>query len=181
MSDRGRFVVVVKINKGNFLASTALSTITVALISASASEIRAQTAASRDLPAINVDESQPPPVEPISRSLPASRQGVRTVRRQSAVRPRAPLAQNATPIVATPVAPANTMGTTRAIGAPAPVYAGGQVAQGGTLGLLGSMNTMNVPSSTVNFKSKLIADQQARTAADTLINDSSIRLTTGSN
>lgn len=73
------------------------------------------------------------------------------------------------------------MGTTRTIGAPAPAYAGGQVAQGGTLGLLGSTSVMNVPFSTVNFTSRLIEDQQARTAADTLINDSSVRLTTGSN
>jgi iron complex outermembrane receptor protein len=73
------------------------------------------------------------------------------------------------------------MGTTHTIGAPPPPYAGGQVAQGGTLGLLGSNNVMNVPFSTVNYTSKLIEDQQARTAADTLINDSSVRLTTGSN
>ena len=73
------------------------------------------------------------------------------------------------------------MGTTRTIGAPAPAYAGGQVAQGGTLGLLGSTNVMNVPFSTVNYTSQLIQDQQARTAADTLVNDSSVRLTTGSN
>jgi iron complex outermembrane receptor protein len=73
------------------------------------------------------------------------------------------------------------MGTTRTIGAPAPAYAGGQVAQGGTLGLLGSTSVMNVPFSTVNFTSQLIEDQQARTAADTLINDASVRLSTGSN
>lgn len=40
---------------------------------------------------------------------------------------------------------------------------------------------MNVPFSTVNYTSKLIADQQARTAADTLINDASVRVTTGAN
>ncbi len=73
------------------------------------------------------------------------------------------------------------MGTTRTIGAPAPPYAGGQVAQGGTLGLLGSTNVMNVPFSTVNYTSQLIENQQARTAADTLINDSSVRTTTAGN
>ena len=55
------------------------------------------------------------------------------------------------------------------------------MAQGGTLGLLGSTSVMNVPFSTVNFTSQLIEDQQARTAADTLINDASVRLSTGSN
>ena len=73
------------------------------------------------------------------------------------------------------------MGTTRTIGTPAPAYAGGQVAQGGTLGLLGSQSVMNVPFSTVNYTSQLIENQQARTAADTLINDASVRATTGPN
>jgi iron complex outermembrane receptor protein len=63
---------------------------------------------------------------------------------------------------------------------PAP-YAGGQVARGGSLGILGTRDVLNTPFSTVNFTEKLIQDQQARTAADTLINDSSVRLTTGSN
>jgi len=64
---------------------------------------------------------------------------------------------------------------------PQPAYAGGQVAQGGTLGLLGSTSVMNTPFSTVSYTSQLIQNQQARTAADTLINDASVRLTTGSN
>ncbi len=77
--------------------------------------------------------------------------------------------------------PVTTMGTTHTIGAPAPAYAGGQIAQGGTLGLLGSNSIMNTPFSTVNFTSQLIENEQARTAADTLINDASVRTTTGSN
>lgn len=40
---------------------------------------------------------------------------------------------------------------------------------------------MDTPFSTVNYTSDLIENQQARTAADTLINDASVRLTTGSN
>jgi iron complex outermembrane receptor protein len=62
-----------------------------------------------------------------------------------------------------------------------PPYAGGQVAQGGSLGLLGTRSVMDTPFSTTSFTSQLIEDQQARTAADTLINDSSVRLTTGAN
>jgi iron complex outermembrane receptor protein len=73
------------------------------------------------------------------------------------------------------------MGTTRTLGTPAPAYAGDQVAQGGTLGLLGSTSVMNVPFSTANYTSQLIENQQARTAADTLINDASVRATTGQN
>ncbi|WP_409565728.1 TonB-dependent receptor [Methylobacterium sp. E-045] len=62
-----------------------------------------------------------------------------------------------------------------------PPYAGGQVARGGSLGILGTRDVLNTPFSTVNFTQQVIQDQQARTVADTLINDSSVRLTTGSN
>lgn len=62
-----------------------------------------------------------------------------------------------------------------------PAYAGGQVARGGRVGLLGAQDAMDTPFSTVAYTSKLMEDQQARTAADTLINDPSVRLTTGSN
>ncbi|WP_245408743.1 TonB-dependent receptor [Variibacter gotjawalensis] len=96
----------------------------------------------------------------------------RVVRRTPAVRPAQPVA---------PIVPVTTVGTTRTIGAPAPAYAGGQVATGGTLGLLGSTSTLNTPFSTTNYTAKLIEDQQARTAADTLINDASVRATTASN
>ncbi len=63
---------------------------------------------------------------------------------------------------------------------PAP-YAGGQFARGGSLGILGTRDALNTPFSTVNFTQQVIRDQQARTAADTLVNDSSVRLTTGNN
>jgi len=62
-----------------------------------------------------------------------------------------------------------------------PAYPGGQVARGGSLGLLGSKSLMDSPFSTTSYTSQVIEDQQGRTAADTLINDSSVRLTTGSN
>ena len=73
------------------------------------------------------------------------------------------------------------MGTTRTIGTPPPAYAGGQIAQGGTLGLLGTVNTMNVPFSVQNYTSQLIEDQQARSAGDVLQNDASVRTTNNSN
>ncbi|WP_083851279.1 TonB-dependent receptor [Pusillimonas noertemannii] len=59
-----------------------------------------------------------------------------------------------------------------------PVYAGGQVAQGGGLGLLGAGNVMDTPFSTVNYTSELIEDIQARTLADIITNDASVRTTT---
>ncbi|ONG50292.1 TonB-dependent receptor [Pseudoroseomonas deserti] len=64
-------------------------------------------------------------------------------------------------------------------GALAPAYAGGQVARGGSLGLLGARSVMDSPFSTTSYTSQVMADQQARTIADTLVNDSSVRLTTG--
>lgn len=62
-----------------------------------------------------------------------------------------------------------------------PAYAGGQIARGGSLGLLGQQDTMDVPFSTTNFTSELIQNLQARTIADVVVNDASVRMTTGSN
>lgn len=54
-------------------------------------------------------------------------------------------------------------------------YAGGQVAKGGSLGVLGNQDVMDVPFSTVNYTSELIRNQQARSVADVVINDASVR------
>jgi len=62
-----------------------------------------------------------------------------------------------------------------------PAYAGGQVARGGGLGLLGTADAMDVPFSTVNYTADLLENQQARTLADVLVNDASVRTTTGAN
>ncbi len=59
-----------------------------------------------------------------------------------------------------------------------PAHPGGQVARGGSLGVLGTSDAMDVPFSTMNYTADFIEDQQARTAADTLINDASVNLTT---
>ena len=62
-----------------------------------------------------------------------------------------------------------------------PAYAGGQVARGGSLGLLGTQDTMDTPFSTMNYTSELVENLQARTIADVLVNDAAVRMTTGSN
>ncbi len=62
----------------------------------------------------------------------------------------------------------------------APVYAGGQVATGGSMGILGSTDVMDTPFSTVNYTSQLLYDQQARTLADVVVNDASVRMLTSS-
>lgn len=56
-------------------------------------------------------------------------------------------------------------------------YAGGQVARGGRLGLLGNMDVMNSPFSTSSYTAQMIEDRQAVTVADVLSKDSSVRST----
>lgn len=56
-------------------------------------------------------------------------------------------------------------------------YAGGQVARGGKVGLLGNKDLMNTPFSATQYTSKLIEDQQAQNLGDILVNDPSIRNT----
>jgi iron complex outermembrane receptor protein len=58
-------------------------------------------------------------------------------------------------------------------------YAGGQVARGGRLGLLGNMDMMDTPFNTTNYTQALIQDQQARSVADVLQNDPSVRVARG--
>lgn len=129
---------------------------------------------------MNAQSAQTNVLPPVSVDAPRQRARATTVRTRT-VPQRATRVAAPRQVEQQPAAPATTVGTTRTIGAPAPAYAGGQVATGGTLGLLGSQSAMNVPFSTVNFTSQLIENQQARTAADTLINDSSVRATTAGN
>lgn len=70
-----------------------------------------------------------------------------------------------------------TTPSTGVIGAlPAP-YAGGQVASGAQLGILGNRGVMNTPFNQTSITSKTIEDQQARTVADVVQNDPSVRNT----
>ncbi|QDO97101.1 TonB-dependent receptor [Ferrovibrio terrae] len=57
---------------------------------------------------------------------------------------------------------------------PMPEYAGGQIARGGQLGMLGNRDVMDTPFSQTNYTNKTIRDQQARTVQDVLLNDPSI-------
>ena len=60
-----------------------------------------------------------------------------------------------------------------------PVYAGGQVARGGQLGVLGNQDIMDMPFSMSSYTEKLIRDQQAETVGDVLLNDASVRQASG--
>jgi iron complex outermembrane receptor protein len=58
-------------------------------------------------------------------------------------------------------------------------FAGGQIARGGRVGLLGNVDMMDTPFNTLNFTNALIQDQQARSVADVLQNDPSVRVARG--
>ncbi len=59
-----------------------------------------------------------------------------------------------------------------------PSYAGGQVATGARLGVLGNVSIMDAPFSITSYTSKLIQEQQAVTVADVVANDPSVRVFT---
>ncbi|WP_431205418.1 TonB-dependent receptor [Bradyrhizobium betae] len=66
--------------------------------------------------------------------------------------------------------------STGTLGAPPAPYAGGQVASGGSLGLLGNRSVMDTPFNQTSYTAELIQNQQARTIRDVLINDPSVRV-----
>jgi len=58
-----------------------------------------------------------------------------------------------------------------------PPYAGGQVATGGQLGLLGNRGVMDTPFNQTSYTAKKALDQQAKTIQEALIDDPSVRQT----
>ena len=121
-----------------------------------ASDVSAEAVA---LPTVAVD---PPKRQPARRAQP----------QKAAKKKAAPLV--AAPRQAEPV-PYLTP-TTGVLGAPPPPYAGGQVATGGQLGMLGNRSVMDTPFNQTSYTAKLIQDQQARTLGDVVMNDPSVRL-----
>ena len=57
-----------------------------------------------------------------------------------------------------------------------PPYAGGQVATGSQLGILGNRSVMDTPFNQTSYTSKLIQDQQAQTIGEVVKNDPSVRV-----
>lgn len=58
-------------------------------------------------------------------------------------------------------------------------YAGGQVARGGRVGLLGNLESLDSPVTLTSYTSRLIQDQQARSVADVLLNEPTVRTARG--
>ncbi|WP_394781410.1 TonB-dependent receptor, partial [Undibacterium sp.] len=92
-------------------------------------------------------------------------------------------AQTAPPTESTPVAQAQTVTISASADASkeglSSAYAGGQVARGGRLGLLGNVNVMDTPFNSTNYTQALIQDQQSHSVADVLQNDPSVRVARG--
>ena len=62
------------------------------------------------------------------------------------------------------------------VGNPFPAYAGGQVATGGKLGILGGRGVMDTPFNQTSYTDKLMEDQQSQYVADTLRNDPAVQV-----
>ena len=58
-------------------------------------------------------------------------------------------------------------------------YAGGQVARGGRMGILGSVDMMDSPFGSTAYTQQFISDQQARSVGDLLQSDPAVRLSRG--
>jgi iron complex outermembrane receptor protein len=58
-------------------------------------------------------------------------------------------------------------------------YAGGQVAKGGRIGMLGNMDVMDTPFNSTNYTQQFIQDQQAHSVADVLQSDPAVRVARG--
>lgn len=58
-------------------------------------------------------------------------------------------------------------------------YAGGQVARGGRMGILGSVDMMDSPFGSTAYTQQFISDQQARSVGDLLQSDPAVRMSRG--
>ncbi len=63
------------------------------------------------------------------------------------------------------------------IGSLPAAYAGGQVASGSQVGLLGNRGVMDTPFNQTSYTAQTIQDQQARKLDDVFANDPSVRVT----
>lgn len=117
-------------------------------------------AQSAPLPAVTVDA----PVRQTARRVMPSRRT--SANRAAARRTPSPLRQAEPVPYVTP--------RTGIIGALPAAYAGGQVATGGQVGLLGNRSVMDTPFNQTSYTRELIENNQARTLPDVLISDPSV-------
>lgn len=79
---------------------------------------------------------------------------------------------------ATPLPEVSVVSNDSSFGSLPPSYAGGQVATGSQLGVLGNVDIMDAPFSATAYTEQLIADQQSWTVGEVLRADPSVRFTT---
>lgn len=72
--------------------------------------------------------------------------------------------------------PSSLVSSSAAVGDLPQEFAGGQVARGGRLGLLGNTDIMDAPFSITSYTAQTIRDQQARSIADVLANEPSAQI-----
>ncbi|HCE91854.1 MAG: TonB-dependent receptor [Burkholderiales bacterium GWA2_64_37] len=97
--------------------------------------------------------------------------GVFTLREASRPAAQAPRLSDAATLGAVTV----TASAEAAPGDLPPAYAGGQVATGSRVGMLGQQSLMDTPFHITSYTAELMQDQQAITVADVLANDPSVR------
>ncbi|WP_245512732.1 TonB-dependent receptor [Enterovirga rhinocerotis] len=136
---------------------------------------------------IALAQSQLPPVQiapPATRpAVPAAQpQVARSAAPVRATRVRQPVRRAVFPVAAAPqrgqVSPppaVNPTPPTGTIGQPPVPYAGGQVGTGARVGMLGNRSFLDTPYNLTGLTAKLMADQQALSVADVVLNDSSVR------
>lgn len=127
------------------------------------------SAAPVPLPAVTVETEK----APAKKKKTAKKKSTSSSASASGVQPDAAAA------TATTASTANT--NPKSTMTPPPVYAGGQVATGGQLGMLGNRSVMDTPFNQTSYTAQTIQDQQARSVADILLNDPSVRATQNAN
>lgn len=90
----------------------------------------------------------------------------------------APAPEGSTPTATLSTVTVNASADASAEGLTKP-FAGGQVARGGRVGILGNQDIMETPFSSTSYTNELIQDQQAKSVADVLLNDPSVRTARG--
>lgn len=145
----------------SFRASVFLCAVSPLALFAGSQDVHAQ---SSNLPAVTITAPTQQSTRRVQRATrPAAATNRRIVRREAPALQPVALVAYVTP-------------STGTLGAPPAPYAGGQVATGGQLGFLGTRGVMNTPFNQTSYTAELIQNQQARTIADVLLNDPSVRV-----
>jgi iron complex outermembrane recepter protein len=142
---------------------------------ACSTQVNAQ--ASQQATAAQSNTSQLPPIQIDSPRRHQARRAERSRGGSSTAR-RSAVARNTDEKPEVPVADRpGGFNSTAQLGAPPPAYAGGQVATGGKVGLLGNRSVFDTPFSVTNYTARQVQETQANSLGDVAIADPSIKST----